>query len=187
MPSTFTSKALWKAVGYVLILHIVADIASHLLWQNIHFDLPDELRPNAQVDAPSNNRQFWLKRLPGTIIFTILITPLNYKWQCWLEWMFPGRRGSTRTTTPTQVPEKVDIDSDDEREERIMRKLIAKGKVQRSGLSWFNTFVKWILDITLANLFFICASAFIEDAIDRNPLSETWQTLKIVSLRPAFP
>ena len=92
------------------------------------------------------------------------------------------------TPSEKQSEKTVDMESDDEREEEIMKKLIAKGKVQRSGLSWFNTFVKWILDTICMNFFFgalaILWEILWESMWNRHAPSKTWSDMKFV--RPAF-
>lgn len=162
-------------------IHCFSAIASHYLWGRIHLDVPEELLQ--EMDSGFKPRSFWLYDLPKTFLWDLITAPLNYRWQCWLEWLLPARRrGPAVYSQPRTHPEKevVDIETDDEMEERVMRKLIAKGKVQRSGFSWFNTIAKWILDISFMNLVWIVLGCFWDVAWHSEVRSMPLKELKIV-------
>lgn len=97
----------------------------------------------------SDTRLFLLSELPKTIVAIVLITTLRYWWLIWLERLLPARPRPRAALTAPAAGDR----EDDSREEEVIRKWIEAGKVRRASLSWFNTFAKWVLDLTVWNLF----------------------------------
>ncbi|CAH0053875.1 unnamed protein product [Clonostachys solani] len=82
--------------------------------------------------------------LPQNIITQVIIVFLSYYWHLALERLLPARSAGVEMQS-----EKESIDEDEGREEEIVRRWILKGRVQRSSISWLNTFLKWAIDMTL--------------------------------------
>lgn len=103
---------------------------------------------------PSDDQDFLFSELPKNIPAIILTAFLRYWWLIWLERLLPARPRSRRDTS-TSDPSAIHLDDkgeDDSREEEIIKKWVEAGKVRRSSLSWCNTFLKWMLDLSLGNL-----------------------------------
>lgn len=88
--------------------------------------------------------------LPRQIFICILLFPLAYYWQILLERAFPTR---PRRKDIIYSKEK-EITATADQEEQIVKRWIDQGKVQRSSILWWNTFLKWILDTTIGNLWY---------------------------------
>ena len=104
----------------------------------------------------STKKSFYKSEFPTELFLLCILTPLSYYWQIWLEKTFPGRLRAH------ELPEKPMTDELDDREEAIVQKWIAQGKVKRASLSWWNTFMKWTLDMTLGNLWVVVMSYLYE-------------------------
>ncbi|VUC36423.1 unnamed protein product [Clonostachys rosea] len=102
-------------------------------------DLP-KLNPKKGQAAPN----FYMVTLPQNIIAQVIIIFLSYYWNLALEGLLPARPAVVVTRN-----EKEDIIEDESREEEIVRRWVLKGRVQRSSISWLNTFLKWVIDMTL--------------------------------------
>ncbi|KAK7957953.1 hypothetical protein PG988_012801 [Apiospora saccharicola] len=92
-------------------------------------------------------------QLPKKILAVMLTSALIYLWAVGLEWAFPTRpRGiqdgeANPPTTPNTKRETVIIELSEKQEEVVVERWIAKGRVRRSSISWYNTMIKWLLEI----------------------------------------
>ncbi|KAI5365870.1 hypothetical protein Slin15195_G073970 [Septoria linicola] len=105
---------------------------------------------------------FYKHDLPHHLLFLLIIMPLSYYWQIWLERTVPGRLKVQDFPPPSSsaAPEKASFgDDDDGKEEAIVQKWIAQGKVKRASLSWWNTFVKWVLELSVGGLWQVTIGA----------------------------
>lgn len=93
---------------------------------------------------------FYGRWLPREIVVFALISVLQYWWLIWLERILPAR--PRRKTVPHQQHEKV-AESED-REEEVVKKWIAQGRVRRASLNWCNTFLKWVLEFSVGKLWY---------------------------------
>ncbi|KUJ22217.1 uncharacterized protein LY89DRAFT_396234 [Mollisia scopiformis] len=101
---------------------------------------------STSTSSSNSNESFYLKSLPRDLLVYTIITIMAYYWQIWLERTFPARpRPSVKV-----VSEK--FGDDESREEEVVKKWIAQGKIRRASLSWWNTFVKWALDMVVGGL-----------------------------------
>ncbi|KAK4541401.1 hypothetical protein LTR36_008002 [Oleoguttula mirabilis] len=163
-------------------------IVSHHLWQRAGSAFIDGIPADARFPkdnspaGPASNYTFYLKELPPDLLVCAPLTLLAYKWQCWLERTFPGRpRGNQNAIKQAGEKEEIAFSDDEQLEEEIMRKLIAKGKVRRSSISWCNTLMKWFIDNTFGVLFFASATRVLSDALKLHLSSNTWSGLRSVS------
>jgi hypothetical protein len=89
-------------------------------------------------------------RLPREVAIYLVISTLQYYWLIWLERILPAR--PRRRDVPYQRHEKVEESED--REEEIVQRWIAQGRVKRASLNWYNTFLKWVLELTVGRLWY---------------------------------
>ncbi|KAH7086442.1 hypothetical protein FB567DRAFT_71171 [Paraphoma chrysanthemicola] len=95
-------------------------------------------------------------RLPREGAIFIILAILEYYWFIWLEKILPAR--SRRRDVSHQRHEKVEESED--REEEIIQRWIAQGRVKRASLNWCNTFLKLTLQLTIGTIWY-SAAAFI--------------------------
>lgn len=107
--------------------------------------------------SDKSEESFYKSEFPRNIVIVIVITILEYYWQIWLERILPARARPS-----TVVPEKISTEDDDGREEEVVKKWIAQGKIRRASLNWCNTAIKWILDITIWQMCTICIDFFLD-------------------------
>ncbi|ORY58530.1 uncharacterized protein BCR38DRAFT_477839 [Pseudomassariella vexata] len=106
---------------------------------------------SAAFEVSKDEPSFYMVRLPRKMLVVALLCPLQYYWHIWLERSFPSRPKGVEIVNER---ERSEVDVIDDREERVVKKWIAQGKVRRSSLSWWNTFVKWILHVIIAHLWY---------------------------------
>lgn len=108
--------------------------------------------------STSDETSFYKHDLPRDIAIVFILTILEYYWQIWLERILPARPRPSITT-----PEKVSPEDDDAREDEIVKKWIAQGKIRRASLSLWNTALKWIMDMTFGSFWIVCVSYVLEE------------------------
>jgi hypothetical protein len=83
------------------------------------------------TSVSNSEESFYWRTLPRDVFACIIITILGYYWQIWLERTFPAR------TRPCEkvVSEKFAERDDESREEKVVKKWIAQGKIRRASLS----------------------------------------------------
>lgn len=85
---------------------------------------------------------------------------LRHYWHLLLERCFPTRpRGVEIDYTGK---EKAGIHTDEGQEEEVVKRWIAQGKVRRSSISWWNTFIKWVLNGTVGDLWFVALQYWLD-------------------------
>lgn len=109
----------------------------------------EHLPSNSTQINPPGGESYYGQTLPRSMFILAMIAPLYYYWQLWLERILPRRARAEARLPP---PEKADFGDDGDREQEVIEKWIAQGKIRRSSLSWWNTFLKWALHCTLGAL-----------------------------------
>jgi hypothetical protein len=135
-------------------------IASNGGWQNLNPQPP-----------------FYCQRLPRELVVHMVIFALQYWWFVGLERILPARPRSKEV--PRQRENKVELSED--REEEVVEKWIAQGKVQRASLSWCNTFLKWVLVMTVGELLLHTVAHVVREAISLSSPRSILAGLKSVS------
>jgi hypothetical protein len=99
------------------------------------------------IDTTKNNtpESFYGRELPREVFIFLVLTILQYWWLIGLERILPARR--RRRDIPYQGKEK--LEESEDREEEVVKKWIAQGRVNRASLNWCNTLLKWVLDLTV--------------------------------------
>lgn len=100
------------------------------------------------TSVSTSAESFYWRALPRDVFVNTIITVLGYYWQIWLERTFPAR------TRPSEkvISDRFAEGADDSREEEVVKKWIAQGKIRRASLNWCNTLVKWVLDVVIGGL-----------------------------------
>jgi hypothetical protein len=93
---------------------------------------------------------FYTQTLPMKLVIFFLLAPLQYWWLIWLERILPARP-KRRDASHQQ---STNIGDNEDREEEIVKKWIARGMVRRASLNWCNTFLKWVLDMTVGSVLY---------------------------------
>ena len=123
---------------------------------NWTFNAPGDNSFNAPED---NSVSFYKKTLPMEVISCLILSIFQYCWLIGLERAFPAR------SLKTNVPIKVKVGLDDSHEEEIVQTWIARGRVRRTSLSWCNTFLKWVLNVTIGRLGLITLSCILRRSL----------------------
>jgi hypothetical protein len=99
-------------------------------------------------------KRFYTYILPCEVLLFAFLSALNYWWLLWLDHILPAR---TRTwEVPIAAKERAfdKIEDPEDREEEVVKKWIAQGRVQRSSLSWRNTILKWLIQISIGRVWY---------------------------------
>ncbi len=132
-------------------------------------------------DCKECSSTFYLASLPRQVFVYALLVPLQYYWQLCLERFFPARPRGVGFPMKLERKEKI-LDDDDSREEDVVKRWITHGRVRRSSLSWCNTFLKWILDITMGKVLFEVVFHLVYGFMKWEPFATTFGNLKRVCL-----
>jgi hypothetical protein len=195
VPAVLQTVALWTCafvVSHHLVTNAFDNATKTELWQNITSAYEGAVNASAQtlLNSTANNQtskygtflngtaanhtgkglfgsdadseSFYLKSLPREVFLLFVLTPLYYQWHMWLERFLPGR-GSVTALMP--AGEKSGLDEGDNHEEEVVQRWIAQGKVRRASLSWWNTFLKWALHLTVGTLWTDCLRMFVTEVI----------------------
>lgn len=161
---------MWTSVIQAICLSTLGDMASHYLVEralagisnpgpiggdSVNTTLFDSLTATTDATKPHvAGQSSYFSTLPRKVLCLGATTILSYLWNIWLERAFPARpRGSTVLPETTKTDKFEDYE---QVEEEIVKKWIAQGKVQRSTISWSNTLIKWLLNLSIGNLA-VCA------------------------------
>lgn len=80
---------------------------------------------------------------------TAIISALQHYWMVWLEQVLPARQRRRG------VGEHVDDEGEsDVHEEMIVTRWVAQRRATRASLNWWNTFLKWVLELTVGRLWY---------------------------------
>ncbi|KAF2033122.1 hypothetical protein EK21DRAFT_59322 [Setomelanomma holmii] len=102
------------------------------------------------TNTSSSSQSIYSWKLPREVAIMVVISALQYYWFIWLEKMLPAR--PRRKDVPYQRHEK--IEESEGREEEIVKRWIAQGRVKRASLNWCNTFLKWVVELTIGRLWY---------------------------------
>lgn len=168
--STGTQRGNWK-------LSVDSgDKSNTTLLLNQTTPLNSTIRPTTR----STGEPFLSRELPRNSIVSIVLLALQYWWFVGLERLLPARPRSKRV--PTQQKEQVEENED--REEEVVKKWIAQGRVRRASLNWCNTFLKWVIAMTVGNLGLHIVGFTLRELLKFQSPSAVLQGLKRVS-RPS--
>ncbi|KAF7570968.1 hypothetical protein PtrSN002B_002171 [Pyrenophora tritici-repentis] len=99
---------------------------------------------------PLIDEPFYTQRFPREVFIVFVLSTLEYWWLMGLERILPARpRPSSTPSYASSGKEGVVVEDDEGREEEVVKKWIATGRVRRSSLNLCNTFLKWVLDMTV--------------------------------------
>jgi hypothetical protein len=118
--------------------------------------------------------------LPRSVFVYALLVPLQYYWNIGLERFFPARPRGVEVSHQREKKEK-SFDDNEDRDEEVVKRWIAQGRVRRSSVSWCNTSFKWILDLTVGKLLYEIVFHLVEGIVLWEGLTVTLAKLKLVS------
>lgn len=121
-----------------------------------------------------NPDSFYFSNLPREVFICVLLCPLTYYWQILLERAFPSR---PRRKEVVYEKEKVEIKATVYQEEQIVKRLIDEGKVQRSSILFWNTIFKWVLDITIGQIWYMSLDHWLSYYIHWDRNLDTFKTV----------
>ena len=128
------------------------------------------------VPLPDDSEGFYLSYFPRNVLVHALLCPLVYYWHIYLERFFPVRPRGVEIDYAKK--EKLEVDVNEGQEEEVVKRWIAQGKVRRSSVSWWNTFVKWVLHITIGKLLFLSLRHVLDGFLRWRSLTTSLGTLK---------
>ncbi|CAN9222585.1 unnamed protein product [Alternaria alternata] len=135
--------------------------------------------PKNQTEAiPTTNNatkeSFYGRELPREVLIVFILVILQYWWFVGLEKILPAR--PRRRDVTYQGKEKVEESED--REEEVVKKWIAQGRVNRASLNICNTFLKWVLDLTVGTLWFLMVQHVLRQLLKLNSPMSVFNGLK---------
>lgn len=141
---------------------------------NMNQTLPHYLNNASTINGTQSTMEksvesFYLRRFPREIFVYLVISSLQYWWFLALEKKWPVR--PRYNDVSYQQEEK--FDDNEDREEKVVKKWIAQGRVKRASLNWCNTFLKWVLDLTIGRLWYHVVEHVMRETIK-------WRSLKLI-------
>lgn len=134
---------------------------------------------NGTSSTASPEKSFYRSTLPYEVFLYVLIVPLQQYWNLLLERLFPTRpRGGEALRQSEKVKA---FDDEGDREDELVRRLVAQGKVRRPTMSLCNTALKWLLDLTVGTILFSTIFHTIDGIYKGQGVSKTLSGLKGVS------
>ncbi|KAF2831511.1 hypothetical protein CC86DRAFT_314923 [Ophiobolus disseminans] len=94
------------------------------------------------------NEAFYGRFLLREIVVSAVFAALEYWWLIGLERILPGRPRNKDVLSQLSGQ----VEESEDREEEVVKKWIAQGRVRRASLNWGNTLLKWVLDLTVGRL-----------------------------------
>lgn len=117
-----------------------------LLADNSTYPSPPSMAPSY---VSNEELTLWGWFLPRTAVVAAIVSAMQYYWLVWLDRILPAR--SRRRDVGGRLDEEGE---NDVYEEKIVKRWIAQGRVKRASLSWWNTFLKWVLEMTVGRLWY---------------------------------
>ncbi|CAI9636974.1 hypothetical protein GT037_004093 [Alternaria burnsii] len=135
--------------------------------------------PKNQTETIPNTKNatkesFYGRELPREVLIAFILVVLQYWWFVGLEKILPAR--PRRRDVTYQGKEKVEESED--REEEVVKKWIAQGRVNRASLNICNTFLKWVLDLTVGTLLFLIVQHVLRQLLELNSPMSVFNGLK---------
>jgi hypothetical protein len=110
--------------------------------------LANATAPRLSNAAKQPQESFYRQLLPREAFVFLVVSALQYWWHIFLERILPARPKSR------SAPSEKEVEHSEDREEEVVKKWVAQGRVRRSSLNWCNTFLKWVLELTVGRLWY---------------------------------
>lgn len=153
---------MWRCVLQATLLCV----ASHAILVRLLDDFSMTVVPKEFQEAEGYNESetsFTPKRLTRWFVVAFFHSLLRYQWHIWLERALPTRpRGNLEAAQKANVT----VELDEDKEEEVVKRWIAQGRVRRASVSWCNIILKWILLMLLGNFTACVLDSFVESAFD---------------------
>ena len=151
---------MWTSVIQAVALSTLTSIIGHHLFtaafadmNTLSFNLINPENSTVAFEANHSGESpvsYYISDLPWSVFRTAALAPLKYLYNIWLERTFPAR--PKRSPVPHN-PSKAEIAvGTDQNEDEIINKWISRSEVHRSSISWRNTLLKWLVDLTFGSL-----------------------------------
>ena len=128
--------------------------------------------------ANEPTESYYGRTFPRKVVVYFVISVLQYWWFIGLEKLLPARPRYRETP----YDRKVQIEESEDREEEVVKRWIAQGRVRRASLNWCNTFLKWVLDMTVGMLCFQTVGYLLREFLKFKSPTKVFKGLKSVSL-----
>ncbi|KAB2109021.1 hypothetical protein AG0111_0g2686 [Alternaria gaisen] len=122
----------------------------------------------------ATKESFYGRELPREVLIVFVLVILQYWWFVGLEKILPAR--PRRRDVTYQGKEKVEESED--REEEVVKKWIAQGRVNRASLNICNTFLKWVLELTVGTLWVLTVQHVLRQLLKLNSPMSVFNGLK---------
>lgn len=177
------------AIGWVISHHLLNKVYDHASQHHLWKDFMDVMEGienstsmgalNETISASNStsnstsddfslyesNEKFYWETLPRDLFFLAVVAPIYYYWHIWLERTFPARPRPVIMPSRSEKENFLDETDSVTQEEEVIQKWIAQGKIRRASLSWWNTFVKWILNLIVGDLWMQGLRTLLKDLI----------------------
>jgi hypothetical protein len=118
---------------------------------------------------------FYSRQLPVGVFTWFVMCTLQYCWLIGLERALPARSRRRDTT----VADKGEMS--EHHEEDVVKKWIAQGRVRRASLNWCNTFLKWILSLTIGRVWWHAVRHVVYQSLRLESPRKIWADMLSVS------
>lgn len=159
--------------NYYLNDSVIANASYTGTWDITH--LLDEAREAKEAENPTTETPIFSLWNAKRLLVSALTYVVSYYWNLFLERKLPAR---PRGNTPKETTEGVSEDA----EEKVVKRWIAAGKVTRASLSGWNTFYKWVLDISVGRALIQLTSEIAWIAIRRKDVLKRMKAAPLVSI-----
>lgn len=146
----------------------------------LQITIPNGTELDWSVPDTKPQEPFYTKELPIDVFAHLVMCTLQYYWLLWLAHILPAR--SRRRSVI--VKEKGEMSED--REEEVIKKWIAQGRVHRASLNWCNTFFKWVLNLTVGRVWWFAALHVVRRSLRLQSPKKTWEDMLQVSRLTTF-
>lgn len=180
-PAIKNLTALITHINTTMATNNITNVTAAISMSN--FTMPTNISSASNpLNLLGKEESFYLRYLPRTLFVLILLFPLCYYWHIALERFFPTRPRGVEIAYARDEKADIDHDLNEVQEEEVVKRWIAQGKVRRSSVSWWNTFVKWVLNITLGTLWFDALRHILEGLVKWQSFGNIFGSLRGVSV-----
>lgn len=146
-------------------------------WHNLTLSFEATAAQTGAKPFHSPRTSFYLKTLPPQVLVSAVLVFLDLYWNAALEYVFPARpRGKE-----VSFEEKKDGGESLRDNDTPGKRSIVRGKPRRPSLSWRNTLVKWILDMSVGLVLHWTAFHIIHGIVYLEGFAATLEVVKKVS------
>lgn len=154
---------------------LIGDAINGKSHMSLRVTLPNGTVPNETISAANKQEKpeaqkegFYTKEFPLDMLASLILCTLQYYWLQALERALPAR--SRRWDAGVQGKQEMDED----REEEVVKRWIAQGRVRRASLNWCNTLLKWVLSLTVGRVWYYAVGVVVRRALRLEAPGKSW-------------